>query len=1495
MSIPKTSAALAGLFLFMAGFAGLFLGCHLDGKGGDATLSVDADASLLGHERVLVILKDLPGGPDTLFDGKLTSLDTLSRLPAGSYNGKRVLVVIQGISGGLIVYEEHRDYDGGSEKVVSKEIPIDEGKPGSGKLDLKPDRVRLFHGGGTATLLVGPKADWEGRSLEWSTGDPSVATVTSGGVITPVGVGVTWVRAYSSDTDKDASPVQVVRDPPVIDAGAADTAIKTGDEAAFGAKVTQEYGVVASFAWDLDGDGVFEDSVVGREGQTAFATKAKTFDKEGTLTIKLQARDGEGNVASVTKSIKVTSIVPAVESLSADDSLISIKDSVAFAAKVSVASGSLRSFGWDFDGDGKEESAGDLSGTSADLKGAFAYPVDGVFQARLRVTDGAGTAVSRAVVITVKLDRPVVDAGRDLSVAAGVTVRLKGTAKDSMGSIQSREWKIGDGAFAAVGENGETTFPAPATPGEVLCIFRATDDDSVTGVDTLKVTVGEALAPVLGETSPKDTTISIRDSISIKVRADAAGADLKSYALDADGDGTADATGTLSGREADIQAGRRYPNAGVFNAALKVEDQSGKSTSSTVKVTVKTDAPFADAGADTTVAAGGRVNLNGTSRDTLGSLVKHEWKIGAAEYAVTSGPDTAFTAPTSSATVTCYYKVTDDDGLTAVDSVKVTVGASATANLSALTLSAGNLAPAFAAGTLSYTASVPNGTATLTVTATAANPTSTLKVNGTTVASGAASDAIALAVGNNAISVEVTAQNGSTKRTYTVTVNRAGNGNADLSGLSLSAGTLAPAFAAATTGYTATVANAVPSITVSPTAAVAGSTILVDSQAVVSGTASGAIALEVGPNVITVEVTAQDGVTKKTYTVTVSRTGSANDDLSALALSAGTLAPPFATGTIAYTASVPNATASITATPTAAGPGTSITVNGATVASGAASGNLALAVGANPVTVVVTAQDGTTRKTYTATVTRAASNNANLSALVVSAGTLSPDFATGTLVYNVSVANATGSMTVTPTAAGVGAVIRVKGTVVASGTASGAIALPVGIDTIPVLVTAQNGSTVLTYKIAVTRAVSTDPSLTNLVPSAGTLSPDFAAATLSYTLSVPTGTATLTLNATAANSGSTININNVTTPSGTPSAPIDLRLGWTEIPVYVLAGDLTTSRSYTVTVFREAPSTMTAAYAWVDSPTSSHTLTSHTYNPGGGAVTFTRNSVGSYSITWAGLGTLGGSTGHVQVSPYNNAGVHCKVVNWSGGTDLTASINCYTSAGALFETSLTALVHYQRASGTGHNAFLWANQSSAAAYTPSLFFNWNSSGQQNTVTRSSAGRYVVLTPGLASATEYGTPMVTAYGSGNARCLVEGWSVSGANISTSVACYASTGTFVDAMFNFAMILPTIGTGYGTASAYVSGAGTASGLYSHNSGDGAITVTNATPGSYAVTFAGLGSTGSGRLGTAQVVGYSSGGNHCTIGSWGGNPNMIVTVNCHNNLGGLANTSFNIWFTK
>ncbi len=94
--------------------------------------------------------------------------------------------------------------------------------------------------------------------------------------------------------------------------------------------------------------------------------------------------------------------------------------------------------------------------------------------------------------------------------------------------------------------------------------------------------------------------------------------------------------------------------------------------------------------------------------------------------------------------------------------------------------------------------------------------------------------------------------------------------DASLSGLALSSGTLSPAFLSSTTSYTADVANATTSINLTATVAQPNASLTVNGSAATSGSAT-SVSLNLGANSIPVIVTAQDGVTTKTTTVTVTR------------------------------------------------------------------------------------------------------------------------------------------------------------------------------------------------------------------------------------------------------------------------------------------------------------------------------------------------------------------------------------------------------------------------------------------------------------------------------------------------------------------------------------------------------------------------------------------------------------------------------------------------
>lgn len=136
-------------------------------------------------------------------------------------------------------------------------------------------------------------------------------------------------------------------------------------------------------------------------------------------------------------------------------------------------------------------------------------------------------------------------------------------------------------------------------------------------------------------------------------------------------------------------------------------------------------------------------------------------------------------------------------------------------------------------------------------------------------------------------------------------------------------------------------------------------------------------------------------------TVTVNLVVPSTDaKLSGLNLNQGTLSPTFTSGTTSYTASVGNSVTSLTLTPTTDQGNAMVTVNGSPVSSGSASSSIPLNVGRNTISVIVTAQDGTTTETYTLDVTRAPNSPTGLSVGDVTS--------TGGLVSWSSVTGATG-------------------------------------------------------------------------------------------------------------------------------------------------------------------------------------------------------------------------------------------------------------------------------------------------------------------------------------------------------------------------------------------------------------------------------------------------------------------------------------------------------
>lgn len=291
------------------------------------------------------------------------------------------------------------------------------------------------------------------------------------------------------------------------------------------------------------------------------------------------------------------------------------------------------------------------------------------------------------------------------------------------------------------------------------------------------------------------------------------------------------------------------------------------------------------------------------------------------------------------------------------------------AKLKALVPSTGALSPAFKSDTYDYTVTVPATETKIAFTATAVDNSSTIKINGATVVSGSKSQNIKLDEGDNEVNITLTTKDGDTS-TYTVNVTRTALfRSSQLTGLTLTSGSLTPAFNKGVYEYSATVENNVTSVGVTPRAEDANATIKVNGKTVPSGATSSYISLDEGGNVINVKVTDAKG-DSNTYVINVSRRYSKNNvNLGSLSVTDGTMSPKFDPENYLYSVKVARNIEKVKVLYTAQNDKAKIKINGKEYKNGQ-SDSIKVDIGANLVVVEVTAEDGKTTTTYKLSVIR---------------------------------------------------------------------------------------------------------------------------------------------------------------------------------------------------------------------------------------------------------------------------------------------------------------------------------------------------------------------------------------------------------------------------------------------------------------------------------------------------------------------------------------------
>ena len=320
-------------------------------------------------------------------------------------------------------------------------------------------------------------------------------------------------------------------------------------------------------------------------------------------------------------------------------------------------------------------------------------------------------------------------------------------------------------------------------------------------------------------------------------------------------------------------------------------------------------------------------------------------------------------------------------------------------------------------------------------------------------------------------------------------------------------------------------------------------------------------------------------------------------------------------------------------------------------------------------------------------------------------------------------------------------------------------------------------------------------------------------------------------------------------------------------------------------------------YVWADQPGAASYTPSASYqrNSSGASNTITRSSAGVYSVKFPNLGTPGGT---VDVTAYGATGHMCKVAGWgSAGSDLFVSVRCFTTAGVAADATFTA-AFTKPVQNPGEIGYVFADQPSNPAYTPSLSYQFNSSGVVNTITRSGVGTYRVYLPWLGAAPN-GHVKVTAYGSDSNFCKVSGWSQIGGVRTVNVLCFTAAGAPVDTYYTMSYVnsISVLGVN-GAAAGYVwadqpsNPAYTPSLPYQFNSSGAVNTITRGPAGWYTVSMPGIGQPN----GTVHVTAYGGGTARCKVTGWSaGGGTLNAGVLCTDLAGVPVDTTYNLTYTR
>jgi len=551
----------------------------------------------------------------------------------------------------------------------------------------------------TATLNGSASSDPDGTiaGYQWSqTSGPSASTLSSTSTanitVSNLVQGTYTYQLKVTDNAGSSSTASVTvtvnaatNQAPVANAGADQTITLPVNSATLnGGSSRDADGTIASYQWA---------QISGPSTSTLSSTSAASITVsslvQGVYSYKLTVRDNSNATASDTVTVTVNAAAnqaPVANAGAAQTITLPVNSATLNGGSSRDADGTIASYQW---AQISGPSTSTLSSTSA-ASITVSSLVQGVYSYKLTVRDNSNATASDTVTVTVNAaanQAPVANAGAAQTITLPVNSATLngGSSRDADGTIASYQWAQISGPSTSTLSSTSAASITVSSLVQGVYSYKLTvrDNSNASASDTVTVTVNAAAnqAPVANAGANQTIKLPVNTAtLNGSASSDPDGV-ISSYRWAQISGPT---TSVLSSATAAVITVSSLQK-GAYTYRLTVTDNNGATAIAYTTVTVDSIVnvpPSANAGADQTITLPvNNVTLNGgASTDANGTITGYLWKQVSGPAAATIAVNSAVTATVSNLVQGVYYfslTVTDNNGATASDTVKVTVNAAA--------------------------------------------------------------------------------------------------------------------------------------------------------------------------------------------------------------------------------------------------------------------------------------------------------------------------------------------------------------------------------------------------------------------------------------------------------------------------------------------------------------------------------------------------------------------------------------------------------------------------------------------------------------------------------------------------------------------------------------------------------------------------------------------------------------------------------------------------